>query len=140
MSARLWVNPYSARAAHLPDTLLRQQVTFLRAGIISPQDMASVMELTSTQQEIVCEVLGSVSVLNGTAPNRPPPGSEAIYVHELSLLAFLLLYSKESQSQRAENLEVWPEAGHVPTSFAMDGIMSPTRSMGVRTSLSGASP
>ncbi len=122
--------------------------------MISAAEVSAVMELTSTQQEILFEVLGALSVLNsggggaaGAAAAdgqaRAPPSSGAgqeavLFTHELSLFMFVQLFSKESQ-QRAESLEVWPEAGP-PASLSpgMDGLLSPTRAMTVRTSLSGA--
>ena len=96
--------------------------------VISADEVASVLDLTTTQQDVLCEVLSALSILNGSGTNAAMPGTEQCFVHELSLFLFALLFSKEAQ--RPDNQEVWPEAGpSASSSFSTDALLSPTRGM-----------
>jgi hypothetical protein len=97
--------------------------------LISPQDVAVALELTSSQIDVLAEVVNALSVLN-RAPGTewPAPGSEQLFVHEVTYFLFVQLYNKEAQ--RPDNQEVWPEAAALQPGFGpspMD-LLSPTRS------------
>jgi hypothetical protein len=103
---------------------------------VTSQELRSLLELNNTQLDILCEVLGALSVLNGAPPNRPPAGFEQLFAHEVLLFLFAQLFSKETQ--RGDNMEVWPETGPMGLGASLsgsfgDGLMSPTRAMTVRT-------
>lgn len=103
--------------------------SLLRAGVVSAEDVAVELFLTSSQLTVLTEVLAALSVSNSTAPGYPakgdssiPLGSEVIYVHELSLFLLSQLFNKEVQ--RPDSNEGWPDTNAVA---AAAEIMSPTR-------------
>jgi hypothetical protein len=77
--------------------------------VISAAEIQGALELTSAQIEALAEVLGALSVLNRPpGSDWPAPGSEQLFVHEVTFFLFVLLYAKEAQ--RPDQMELWPEA------------------------------
>lgn len=91
--------------------------------------MGEELFLTTSQLSVLTEVLAALSVSNSGTPGFAekgdtliPLGSEAIYVHELSLFLLSQLFNKEVQ--RPDSNEGWPDTNAVS---ALAEIMSPTR-------------
>ncbi|KAJ9517478.1 hypothetical protein QJQ45_024956 [Haematococcus lacustris] len=119
-TARRWRPSQGSDLVALPGVQIKWQ------RVLSSAELASALELTSSQADMLGEVLGSLSVLNRTSSDWPMPGSEQIFAHEVSFFLFAQLFSKEAL--RPDNQEVWPEAGLMP--MPTDGMLSPTRSFG----------
>lgn len=91
-------------------------------------DVASELQLTASQLTVLCEVLAALSISNSGPPgfsakaeSQTVLGSEAIFVHELSLFLLSQLFNKEVQ--RPDSNEGWPDTNVSATAE----IMSPTR-------------
>lgn len=106
--------------------------------------MASVFELTPNQTDVFVEVLSSLSLCNagGASGPGPAPGTEPIYVHELSMFLLAQLFSREAQ--RPDAMEHWPEGQGQSGSLSLSGntmesaLLSPTRQGLLKQQSSGA--
>lgn len=91
----------------------------------------AVLDLSPTQLQVLCGVLGPLSrhgAAAGAAGGAPP----ALDVHELSMFLLAQLFSREAQ--RPDSNEVWPEAGPSLSPLSVsDGLASPTRSAMARS-------
>ncbi|KAF5834287.1 hypothetical protein DUNSADRAFT_9110 [Dunaliella salina] len=122
--------------------LLSRSSSCLESGakLTSGQDVMAVLDLSSTQLQILCGVLTPLSLClppDGTPLSaKPVPGSfhqpqpqqqPMLAVHELSMFLLVQLFSKEAQ--RPDNTEVWPDAGPSlsPLSVSDNMCSSPTR-------------
>lgn len=103
--------------------------------VVAPADVQQVLELTTSQMELLAEVLAAVSLANlggsGAAAPAAELGKEVIYLHELSLFLLAQLFAKEAQ--RPDAVEYWPDPNSLSTSgtsgfgAGQDALMSPTR-------------
>ncbi|MEW5320107.1 MAG: hypothetical protein WDW38_011206 [Sanguina aurantia] len=100
------------------------------ARTVLPVDVASELQLTASQLTVLCEVLAALSISNSGPPgfsakadSQTVLGSEAVFVHELSLFLLSQLFNKEVQ--RPDSNEGWPDTAAVSATTAE--IMSPTR-------------
>lgn len=102
-------------------------------------DVASILELTDNQTDVLVEVLSVLSLCNGKGAGGSScpvaPGSESIYCHELSMFLLAQLFSREAQ--RPDVVEYWPEGQATAVAFnpGMDtALMSPTRQFATKAS------
>ncbi|KXZ53345.1 hypothetical protein GPECTOR_7g1240 [Gonium pectorale] len=90
--------------------------------LVSPADVSQVLELTTSQTEVLVEILSALSYSTSTdaaatpsAGGPPPPAAtpaasgDDLPLHELSLFLLAQLYCREAQ--RADAVEYWPDPG-----------------------------